>query len=853
MVIVTVVGIIIHPEYLYKDKRSIKGEYKNIKQFCQTCNIGENEWLGFDEKPRHFNIFYMNTKTGKFIQEELSGFSAYSNFGSLNCPYYYDETTKSCFIILMKNSVDYYLIKIQYNNGTMMTDRQKIYSHSLLTEISSETCYLKGKHFTIQFAEDEDDLSVYNQGSDKYQLTVNPELFKEYHLESHDEILGDTGQILLNRLNTEINSHYTENDLNKLLMHNSRRNYFKAKIENSDSKEICTGYYGVRFIKTIDGNNDGNDDLLFSILGDRYLYSKLICYDITNKEVLWERDFAPKLLNLEIVDVNDDGLDEIIFSSYSPCSEMPVDFKDHQESLSTQRPYLVMLTNEGKSFEIDNQPVVHEFNYGFCEIKYDYIPELNGIIFGFGSPHIKKDKPIFFINLETNELQELEQSSSHILKIIHKDDRIKIISLIDGFIEKKTMDYNFKTLSKKKIYVGLDKLFFYGQSNILGKNYYIFSPFLIVSEDMDRCITDYKDILFKGQYQYFDNTIYFFEKLGGHNNFSKIVFTKSFRPNPYLIILLLTEFLIIALYYFVNLIISIPISSSGSILFVVYCYFGRFYHWKLFDSRNTSQHLIKHYSRSKNDVKIFLETISDNPTQVFKKIFPFFKYFVFEIPTQNEMEIIRRIAHDLKNQLLVLKFMNDQTQSASSNSENNYQKDFSESLKILTQNVKTLSNFSHIDKLYFEQINLRDYLEELIISYINHQKFENIIFIPETIDISINLDKNLFRIAFDNLLTNALDEINLNQKQHVNIELTKEIEQIKLIISNPVNSNDININDLENLGYTTKENGSGLGISISRAIIEKHHGRMDYNVKNNRFILTIQIPIVQAHKETEMF
>ncbi len=853
MVIATAFGIIIHPEYLYKDKRSIKGEYKNIKQLCQACNIGENEWIGFDERQRHFNIFYMNTESGEFVQEELCGLSAYSNFGSLICPYYFDESSKSCYTILMKNSIDYHLIKINYQDGLMMSDRRKIFSHTLLEDFDSEICHLNGKEFVFSYDDKEENLTARPQSENQYLITINPELFKAYYLEAHREKSGEITKLFLNRLNSDINSVYTEIELNKILMHNSRKNYFKAKIKPDESSNVLSGFYGARFIKPIDGNNDGNDDLLFSILGDRFLYSKLICYDVTNNQIIWDRDFAPKLLNLEIEDVNNDGLDEIIFSSYSPCSEMPIDFKEHPESMSSKRTYITVLTNEGKNFEINNKPVLYDFNYGFNEIKYDYISELNGIIFGFRSHHTRKDKPIFFINLETNELQKLEQSSSNILEIMHKEDRIKVISLIDGYIEERTLDFQFKTLKEKRIYVGLEKLGYKGLSNILGKNYYIFSPFIMVSEDMNNCITDYQDIVFTAPYQSFDNTIYFFEKLGGLNNFSKVVFSKTFKPNPYLIIILLVEILFIALYFIVNQIISIPISMSGSSFFVVYCYFGRLYHWKLLGKLSATEQLQKHYSRFKTDVKKVMKTLSDNPAQVYKRNFLFLTYYIFEIPAPNEMEIIRRISHDLKNQLLVLKFMNDQNHCDDLNSEIDYQKDFSESLKLLTQNARTLSNFSHIDKLYLEELSLNSYLDELIMSYINHPDFESIIFIPEAKDITISLDKNLFRIAFDNLLNNAFYEISLDNTKQIQIELVKTLGEVLLNISNPINHNNRDIADFEKLGYTSKENGSGLGLSISKAIIEKHHGRMDYKVENNRFIVTIHIPIVQIHEEIEIF
>jgi nitrogen-specific signal transduction histidine kinase len=53
---------------------------------------------------------------------------------------------------------------------------------------------------------------------------------------------------------------------------------------------------------------------------------------------------------------------------------------------------------------------------------------------------------------------------------------------------------------------------------------------------------------------------------------------------------------------------------------------------------------------------------------------------------------------------------------------------------------------------------------------------------------------------------------------------------------------------LYTIGYSTKENGSGLGIPIAKAIIEKHEGSLDIQCLRDMFMVTIALPV---HEETK--
>ena len=96
-------------------------------------------------------------------------------------------------------------------------------------------------------------------------------------------------------------------------------------------------------------------------------------------------------------------------------------------------------------------------------------------------------------------------------------------------------------------------------------------------------------------------------------------------------------------------------------------------------------------------------------------------------------------------------------------------------------------------------------------------------------DDEIYLDLDYFRIkqVLINVIKNSIEAKSNNPK--ISLEIKQEQKNIKIIISdNGVGMDDEVLKRIGENFYTTKERGTGLGVSLSKEIIRLHGGEMNY-------------------------
>lgn len=93
-------------------------------------------------------------------------------------------------------------------------------------------------------------------------------------------------------------------------------------------------------------------------------------------------------------------------------------------------------------------------------------------------------------------------------------------------------------------------------------------------------------------------------------------------------------------------------------------------------------------------------------------------------------------------------------------------------------------------------------------------------------EIPINLSGPLFEWVLENLLRNALDS--MDGKGTIDVRITNHSHQVIIDVSdNGKGIHKRHLKKIFNPGFTTKKRGWGLGLSLSRRIIEKyHHGSL---------------------------
>ena len=204
-------------------------------------------------------------------------------------------------------------------------------------------------------------------------------------------------------------------------------------------------------------------------------------------------------------------------------------------------------------------------------------------------------------------------------------------------------------------------------------------------------------------------------------------------------------------------------------------------------------------------------------------------------------ELASRLAHDIKNPLTVIKVTLDIIKSKNGNLTAEEIKRFDrvdEAMYRITHQIDNVLDFIKGKQMKFIKHPIKKILDSVIIDLPKSNKI-NVEIISE--DLEIDCDFEAIKVVLINLVINAIQAIDGEGK----IKITSKLKGDKVIIqiedSGPGISEEILENIFEPL-YTTKQEGTGLGLASCKSIIEQHHGKI--SVKNNPTQFTIELPVM---------
>tara|TARA_B100000787_G_C16196713_1_gene301441 strand:+ start:3376 stop:4539 length:1164 start_codon:yes stop_codon:yes gene_type:complete len=160
-----------------------------------------------------------------------------------------------------------------------------------------------------------------------------------------------------------------------------------------------------------------------------------------------------------------------------------------------------------------------------------------------------------------------------------------------------------------------------------------------------------------------------------------------------------------------------------------------------------------------------------------------------------------------------------------------------EKLKKITKRFSEIGN-----KVILKKENINEVLE-LIINYLKKRnssliKFE---FYPINVNVNCLINKTLFDWVIENLVKNSIDS--MKGKGIIKITVSKSKEKVNICIKdNGKGINDVLKKKIFNSGFSTKDKGWGLGLSLSKRIITEHHNGKIY-LKNSELNIGTEIVI----------
>lgn len=225
-------------------------------------------------------------------------------------------------------------------------------------------------------------------------------------------------------------------------------------------------------------------------------------------------------------------------------------------------------------------------------------------------------------------------------------------------------------------------------------------------------------------------------------------------------------------------------------------------------------------------------------------------YKLKKIEKEKQMHVsLFKITHEIKNPIAVCKGYLDMYD------ENNIEKT-KKYIPIIKEEIDRvlilLEDFLSMNKQKINKdildINmlLEDVIKSMYILFKNkHIKIENKVSEDE---VYINADYNRLTQVFINILKNSVEA--LENKKNKTIKIWTEISKNNIKIYIKDNGTGMKKETLEKIKepfYTTKQKGTGLGVSLSNEIIKAHDGKMKYKSKQNEYTLvTILLPLEKA-------
>ena len=223
-------------------------------------------------------------------------------------------------------------------------------------------------------------------------------------------------------------------------------------------------------------------------------------------------------------------------------------------------------------------------------------------------------------------------------------------------------------------------------------------------------------------------------------------------------------------------------------------------------------------------------------------------YYSLESITKEKKlyESLFKITHEIKNPLAVCKGYLEMFDINNPKKANKY-------VNIINQEIDRtlllLKDFSDVSKIHVEKNSMditmlvEDVCDEASLAFNNNIKFKSNV--PED-EIMINGDYNRLKQVLINLVKNARESI--EDKGMVFLE-AKVIGKYYCIYikDNGVGMDKETSNKIGTAFYTTKKNGTGLGVCLSREIIERHNGSITYFSKLKKgTTVKIMIPLNKA-------
>ena len=211
-------------------------------------------------------------------------------------------------------------------------------------------------------------------------------------------------------------------------------------------------------------------------------------------------------------------------------------------------------------------------------------------------------------------------------------------------------------------------------------------------------------------------------------------------------------------------------------------------------------------------------------------------------------EMAKQVAHEIKNPLTPMRLTVQSFERRFDPKDPEIKtklKEFSEGLiqqiDVMSSIASAFSDFAKMPKQKKEDIEVVSVIKVALDIFEN----QNISFKTDASEIHLHMDKTQLIRVVTNLLKNAIQAVSDVEKPMINVTVFKHLNEFELTVED--NGQGID-DDLKTLifepRFTTKNSGMGLGLAMTKKIIETYNGEIDFNsIVGEGTTFSVRIPL----------
>ena len=147
-----------------------------------------------------------------------------------------------------------------------------------------------------------------------------------------------------------------------------------------------------------------------------------------------------------------------------------------------------------------------------------------------------------------------------------------------------------------------------------------------------------------------------------------------------------------------------------------------------------------------------------------------------------------------------------------------------------------------IDKDEFDMTMLLDEVYDSFNLLASSKKIK-FIYENEYEDIYVNGDFNRLKQVFVNIIKNSIESIQDSGIIKISVKMVDSFV-IVLVLDNGEGMTEEELSSIKEMFYSTKKNGTGLGVALSNEIVLAHNGELSYSsVKNEGTVCSVKLPL----------